>query len=67
MPLDWKITRDLRTQVTMLQVFHPNSNNVAATGTGKDIWEARENALAQTDDESDAYKYILAHLFPDVQ
>ncbi len=65
MPLDWKVTRDPKKQVTTLQVFHPNGN-LAVAGTGGDIWQARENALAKTDDRSDVYKYILANLFPDI-
>ncbi len=65
MPLDWKITRDRKGKVTTLQVFHPNGN-AAATGTGRDIWEARENALAQTY-EIAVQNYITTHIFPDVQ
>ncbi len=65
MPIDWKVTRDREKQVTTLEVFHPNGK-LAVTGTGGDIWKARENALAHTDDGSDVHKYILAHLFPDV-
>ncbi len=37
MPFDWKIRRDRKKQVTTLQVFHPNSSDAAATGTGTDI------------------------------
>ncbi len=65
MPLDWKITRDREKQVTTLQVLHPNGK-VAATGTGSDIWEARERALAQTDEVA-VQNYITAHVFPDIE
>lgn len=64
MPFDWKITRNRTTKVTTLQVFHPNGDT-AASGSGKDIWEAREKALAQTANV-EVQNYITAHIFPDV-
>ena len=65
MPFDWKITRNRNTKVTTLEVFHPNGG-VAATGTGENIWQAREMALAQTADVA-VQNYITAHIFPDVE
>ena len=65
MPFDWKIARNRKTEVTTLEVFHPNGK-AAATGTGKDIWQARETALAQTKDV-EVQKYITAHIFPDLE
>ena len=64
MLFDWAITRYRKKDVTTLEVFHPNGK-LAATGTGKDIWEARANALAQTGD-IEIQKYITKHLFPDI-
>jgi hypothetical protein len=65
MPFDWKITRDHKKQQTMLEVLDPKGGAVV-TGTGKDIWEARENALTQTRD-IEVQNYITRHLWPDIE
>lgn len=65
MPFDWKITRNRKTEVTTLQVFDPGGHE-AASGTGKDIWEAREKALKNAANV-EVEKFITAHLFPDIE
>ena len=65
MPFDWKITLNRETNVTTLQVFHL-TGGVAATGSGKDIWEAREKALEEAPNV-EVQNYITAHIFPVIE
>ena len=65
MPIDydWKISRNRKTDVTTLRIIHPNGG-AAVTGTGKDIWAAREDAISKTKDV-EVLNFITAHVFHD--
>ena len=66
MPFDWKITTDKKKEVTTLVILHPNGGGPIVTGTGKDIWEARENAIEQTHDVA-VLDYITKHVWFDIE
>ncbi len=61
-PYDWKVSKDKK-NLTVLQVLDPNGKTLI-TGTGEDIWAARESALAKRADLG-LQNYITTHIFPD--